>query len=57
MATETVPHDKVMSSIEMFGKHVIPELKKKGRRAPAARQAARVTGGSWTRAIRECRLR
>ena len=28
MATETVPHDKVMSSIEMFGKHVIPELKK-----------------------------
>jgi len=29
MATETVPHDKVMSSIELFGKHVIPELKKK----------------------------
>jgi hypothetical protein len=29
MATETVPHDKVMTSIEMFGKHVIPELKKK----------------------------
>jgi hypothetical protein len=28
MATETVPHDKVMSSIEMFGKYVIPELKK-----------------------------
>ena len=37
MATETVPHDKVMSSIEMFGKHVIPELKKKKRGAPAAR--------------------
>jgi alkanesulfonate monooxygenase SsuD/methylene tetrahydromethanopterin reductase-like flavin-dependent oxidoreductase (luciferase family) len=29
MATETVPHDKVMSSIEMFGKHVIPELKRR----------------------------
>jgi hypothetical protein len=29
MATETVPHDKVMASIELFGKHVIPELKKK----------------------------
>ena len=28
MATETVPHDKVMTSIEMFGKHVIPELRK-----------------------------
>ena len=36
MATETVPHDKVMSSIEMFGRHVIPALKKKKRRAPAA---------------------
>src|SRR5215813_11782356 len=31
MATESVPHDQVMSSIEMFGKHVIPELKKKSR--------------------------
>jgi alkanesulfonate monooxygenase SsuD/methylene tetrahydromethanopterin reductase-like flavin-dependent oxidoreductase (luciferase family) len=29
MATETVPHDKVMSSIEMFGKYVIPELKRR----------------------------
>lgn len=28
MATETIPHDKVMSSIELFGKYVIPELKK-----------------------------
>ena len=28
MATETIPHDKVMSSIELIGKHVIPELKK-----------------------------
>jgi alkanesulfonate monooxygenase SsuD/methylene tetrahydromethanopterin reductase-like flavin-dependent oxidoreductase (luciferase family) len=27
MATETVPHEKAMSSIEMFGKYVIPELK------------------------------
>jgi hypothetical protein len=34
MATETVPHATVMDSIEMFGRHVIPELKK---RAPAAR--------------------
>jgi hypothetical protein len=40
MATETVPHDKVMSSIEMFGRHVIPALKKKKRRAPAARPTA-----------------
>jgi len=28
MATETIAHDKVMSSIELIGKHVIPELKK-----------------------------
>jgi hypothetical protein len=28
MATETIPHEKAMSSIELFGKHVIPELKK-----------------------------
>jgi alkanesulfonate monooxygenase SsuD/methylene tetrahydromethanopterin reductase-like flavin-dependent oxidoreductase (luciferase family) len=28
MATESVPHEKVMSSIEMFGTHVIPELRK-----------------------------
>jgi alkanesulfonate monooxygenase SsuD/methylene tetrahydromethanopterin reductase-like flavin-dependent oxidoreductase (luciferase family) len=27
MATETVPHDKVMRSIELFGKHVIPAFK------------------------------
>ena len=24
MQTETIPHEKVMSSIEMFGKHVLP---------------------------------
>jgi alkanesulfonate monooxygenase SsuD/methylene tetrahydromethanopterin reductase-like flavin-dependent oxidoreductase (luciferase family) len=29
MATETISHDKVMSSIELFGKYVIPELKKR----------------------------
>ena len=28
MATETIPHDKVMKSIEMFGKYVIPGFKK-----------------------------
>ena len=33
MATETVSHDNAMSSIELFGKHVIPELRKK---APAS---------------------
>ncbi len=27
MATETVPHEQVLSSIELFGKHVIPALK------------------------------
>jgi alkanesulfonate monooxygenase SsuD/methylene tetrahydromethanopterin reductase-like flavin-dependent oxidoreductase (luciferase family) len=30
IATETIPHEKVMSSIELFGKHVIPALKKHG---------------------------
>jgi len=28
MATETIPHEKVMTSIELFGKYVIPELHK-----------------------------
>jgi hypothetical protein len=28
MATESVPHEKVMKSIELFGKHVIPAFKK-----------------------------
>jgi hypothetical protein len=27
-----VPHERVMSSIEMFGRHVIPELRKKSAR-------------------------
>ena len=35
MATETIPHDKVMSSIEMFGKYVIPEVKKQAAKAGA----------------------
>ena len=29
MQTETVPHEKVMESIELFGKYVIPEFKKR----------------------------
>ncbi len=28
MATEIIPHEQVMSSIEMFGKYVLPEAKK-----------------------------
>lgn len=28
MQTETIPHEKVMKSIELFGKYVIPEFKK-----------------------------
>ena len=28
MQTETIPHDKLMKSIELFGKYVIPEFKK-----------------------------
>jgi hypothetical protein len=27
MATETIPHAQVMTSIELFGKYVIPELR------------------------------
>jgi alkanesulfonate monooxygenase SsuD/methylene tetrahydromethanopterin reductase-like flavin-dependent oxidoreductase (luciferase family) len=27
MATETIPHEKVMKSIELFGKYVIPQLR------------------------------
>ena len=27
MQTETIPHEKVMSSIEMFGKHVFPAFR------------------------------
>ena len=35
MATETVGHQDVMKSIEMFGKHVIPSFKKAGTATPA----------------------
>ena len=27
MQTETIPHEKVMSSIEMFGKQVFPKIR------------------------------
>ena len=35
MQTETVPHEKVMRSIELFGEHVIPEFKRSERPAAA----------------------
>ena len=28
MQTESIPHEKVMKSIEMFGKYVLPEFQK-----------------------------
>jgi hypothetical protein len=28
MQTETIPHEKAMRSIELFGKHVIPAFRK-----------------------------
>ena len=28
MQTETIPHEKVMSSIELFGKEVFPAIRK-----------------------------
>jgi hypothetical protein len=34
MATETIPHKKVMESIEMFGKYVIPEFRKSEQGTP-----------------------
>ena len=34
MQTEIVPHEKVMKSIELFGKYVIPEFKKSDQAAP-----------------------
>jgi alkanesulfonate monooxygenase SsuD/methylene tetrahydromethanopterin reductase-like flavin-dependent oxidoreductase (luciferase family) len=39
MQTETIPHEKAMQSIELFGKHVIPASRKmaKGPTAPASR--------------------
>ena len=36
MQTETVPHEKVLQSIEMFGKHVIPAFRKGAAAKPAA---------------------
>lgn len=36
MQTETIPHDKVMGSIEKFGKEVIPALKESTTKAGAA---------------------
>ena len=30
MATETIPHERVMTSIELFGKYVIPALERLG---------------------------
>ena len=34
--TETIPHEKVMKSIELFGKYVIPEFKKREEEAAMA---------------------
>jgi hypothetical protein len=28
MATETIPHEKVLTSLELFGRYIIPELRK-----------------------------
>ena len=33
MQTETIPHEKVMESIELLGKYVIPEFNKTGSKA------------------------
>jgi hypothetical protein len=33
MATESVPHEQVLSSIRMFGEHVIPALKREPARS------------------------
>jgi hypothetical protein len=39
MQTETIPHERAMHSIEMFGKHVIPACRTSARRAPVAARA------------------
>ena len=36
MQTETIPHEKIMHSIELFGKYVIPEFKKSEQNQPVA---------------------
>ena len=33
MQTETIPHEKMMKSLELFGKYVIPEFKQFEERA------------------------
>ncbi len=40
MATETVPHEQVLSSIRMFGEHVIPALKSSPEQRRSPRPAA-----------------
>ena len=34
--TETIPHERAMRSIEMFGKHVIPACRTEARVRPVA---------------------
>ena len=36
MQTETVPHEKVLESLELFGKHVIPAFKNRSTTGPLA---------------------
>ena len=36
MQTETIPHERALSSIEMFGKHVIPACRAESRAKPVA---------------------
>ena len=36
MQTETIPHERALSSIEMFGKHVIPACRTAARAKPVA---------------------
>ena len=38
--TETIPHERAMQSIEMFGKHVIPACRTSARRAPVTAGAS-----------------
>jgi alkanesulfonate monooxygenase SsuD/methylene tetrahydromethanopterin reductase-like flavin-dependent oxidoreductase (luciferase family) len=42
MQTETIPHDKVMKSIELFGKYVIPEFKKSENLNPQISQMTQI---------------
>ena len=44
MQTESVPHDKVMKSIELFGKYVIPEFKKGEAEKEKAKAKAKEAG-------------